>query len=193
MAESKEEIKKKHKWKILPHSSDIPFLLMIFPALVITVIFAYFPMMGLLVAFKDYVPKLGIFNSQWASSFGFQNFIDIFETPGLVDAIWNTFFLNILSLVVNFPMPIIFALLLEEVKNRAFKAGCQTISYLPHFLSMVAVTGISLNLISEYGMINDLLHAVTGERIIFMGDENWFVPIYIIIVTWKGMGWKMQI
>ena len=151
--------------------SDIPFYLLLLPAIVIVFLFKYLPMSGLLLAFKDWNAKLGLFASPWTDHGGFGNFIRLFQTPELVDAIWNTLYFNVVTMLVEFPAPIILALLLTEITNKPFKRVTQTISYLPHFLSMAAVTGIVNSLLSEYGLINSLLYTLSG--------------------TWKGRGfWK---
>lgn len=183
------EINKKKRFR-LPSRKEIAFLIMLLPALVITLVFAYLPMMGLFIAFKEYDPLIGIFGSPWAADYGFANFIEIFRTPGLVEAIWNTLYLNILSLALTFPTPIIFALLLDEVRNKAYKSVVQTVSYLPHFLSTIAVVGIVGSLFSQYGVINDVLKMLGLERIIFFAKSEWFIPIYLIINVWKGLGWN---
>lgn len=181
------QIKAKKRW--LPKKKDLPFLILLLPALFTVVLFAYLPMTGLLVAFKDYNGKMGIFGSPWANSFGFANFIEIFNTPGLSEAIWNTLFWNVLTLLIGFPLPIVYALLLDEVKNRPFKSVTQTISYLPHFLSWIAITGMASSLLSEYGIINDIIKQVIGKRIIFLGDDSFFLPVYLFLVVWQGLGW----
>lgn len=142
-----------------------------------------------MVAFKDYKGKLGIFGSPWADMWGMANFVEIFTVPGLTDAIWNTLYWNILSLLIGFPLPILFALLLDEVRNKRFKSVVQTISYLPYFLSWIAVTGMASSLLSQYGIINDAIKAITGERIIFLGDKKYFLPVYLFLVVWKSVGW----
>ena len=180
----------KIRTNLLPPKKDVPFIVMLLPALIIVLIFSYLQMIGILVAFKDYAPRKGIFGSPWAASGGFQNFIDIVKTPGMPKSIWNTFYLSILSLCINFPAPVIFALLLEEVRSRVFKSTVQTISYLPYFLSWAAVTGMGLSLLSQYGIINDIIVKLGGERTIFLGDGKYFLPVYLIINVWKTVGWN---
>ncbi len=180
----------KRKFKFsLPKKADIPLLLLLVPAIVTVIMFAYLPMSGILVAFKEYKAKLGIFGSPWAENYGFANFMEIFETPGLPESIWNTLYWNVLQLIVCFPLPIIFALLLDEVGNKAFKSVTQTISYLPHFLSWIAITGMVYSLLGEYGLINEMLRSIGKESISFTGDINWFLPVYLIVTVWHGLGW----
>lgn len=184
-----ENDKQKRKTSLLPKRKDIPLLILLLPALITVIMFAYLPLSGLLVAFKDYKGKLGIFGSPWADMWGMANFVEIFTVPGLTDAIWNTLYWNILSLLIGFPLPIIFALLLDEVRHKRFKSVVQTISYLPYFLSWIAVTGMASSLLSQYGIINDVIKSITGERIIFLGDEKYFLPVYLFLVVWKSVGW----
>ena len=181
------QIKKKKNW--LPKKADAPFIILLLPALITVIVFAYLPMSGLLIAFKDYNGKLGIFGSPWAENGGFSNFIEIFKTPGLPDAIINTLIWNVLTLLIGFPLPIVYALLLEEVKNKIFKSVTQTISYLPHFLSWIAITGMATSFLGEYGIINDIVKNITGDRIIFLGDEKYFLPVYLFLVVWQSLGW----
>lgn len=171
--------------------SDIPFYLLLLPAIVIVFLFKYLPMSGLLLAFKDWNAKLGLFASPWTDHGGFGNFIRLFQTPELVDAIWNTLYFNVVTMLVEFPAPIILALLLTEITNKPFKRVTQTISYLPHFLSMAAVTGIVNSLLSEYGLINSLLYTlfgdVEGQRL--LETHAAFLPTYVITSVWKSIGW----
>ena len=111
-----------NKKNLLPKKIDIPFIVLLLPALITVIVFAYLPMSGLLLAFKDFKGKLGIFGSPWAANNGFANFIEIFKTPGLPDSILNTLVWNVLTLLIGFPLPILYALLLDEVKNKGFKS-----------------------------------------------------------------------
>lgn len=168
--------------------SDIPFYLFLLPAMLLLLIFNYIPMVGVLMAFEDFDPYEGFF-SPLADNYGFANFITIFKDPSIFGAIWNTLYLNLLGLVVSFPAPLIFALLLNEVSQKPFKKTVQTISYLPYFLSWIAVTGMTTNILSEYGAVNNIIVMFGGERILFMTEEKYFIPIYLILTVWKGVGW----
>lgn len=168
---------------------NIPFFLILLPAMVVVFLVQYLPMFGLLIAFKDYSARLGIFGSPWAEMGGFANFVEIFKTPALSEAIWNTLWLNVLSLVFSFPAPIVLALLINEVQNSALKRTVQTISYLPHFLSIAAVTAIVNQLLSTYGLLNGLLNTMGLEPIYLLEQENAFVPTYVITNIWQTVGW----
>jgi putative aldouronate transport system permease protein len=163
--------------------------LMLLPAIVATFVFAYLPMPGILVAFKDYNIFKGPFGSPWS---GLRNIYRVFELPGVVQSIWNTLTLSIYTLLITFPTPIIFALLLNEMRSMWYKRVVQTISYLPYFLSWISVIGIAMNLYSLYGPINDLLVAINGpniERTLFLANPSFFVPNILILTVWKSLGW----
>ncbi len=169
---------------------NIPFYIIILPTLLIVLLFRYLPMFGLILAFKDYKPKLGIIGSPWAASYGFANFIEVFKTPAFAQAIWNTFYINALALLIEFPAPIIFALLLTEVKNKYFKKTVQTISYLPHFLSCAAVTGIVNSLLNTYGLLNSFLMKFGMDPVYLLKDKSAFLPTYLITSVWQSVGWS---
>lgn len=168
---------------------ELPFYIIILPTLIIVLLFKYLPMFGLLLAFKDYSGKLGIFGSPWAEMNGFANFAEIFRTPALAQSIWNTLYMNVLSLIINFPAPIILALLICELRNKYFKKTVQTISYLPHFLSWAAITGIVYGVLDTYGLLNGILSVFGGEPANVLRNESAFLPIYLFITVWQSIGW----
>lgn len=170
-------------------SKNIPFYLILLPAVITVFVMQYLPMFGLLIAFKDYSAKAGIFGSPWADMSGFANFVEIFETPAFMDAVWNTFWLNVLSLLFSFPAPIILALLINEVGHTSFKRTVQTISYLPHFLSVAAVTTMVNQLLNSYGLLNAVLQPLGLEPIYLLKDADAFVPTYVITDIWRTVGW----
>ncbi|GHV03107.1 protein LplB [Clostridia bacterium] len=176
--------KKKHKFR-----QDMPFYLLLLPAIVTVFVFSYMPMPGVIMAFKDLDARQGMFASPWAANGGFAHFIYVFTVPDFADAIWPTVWINILSLIVRFPAPLIFALLLNELHKKVFKRTVQTISYLPYFLSWISVTGLASSLLSEYGGINDLINAVAGHRVGFLKNPDNFIPIYLFLSVWKSIGW----
>ena len=148
-------------------------------------------MTGLLLAFKDWDAKLGLFGSPWTDYYGFGNFVRLFQTPELVQSIVNTLYFNVVNIIIEFPAPIILALLITEIGNKAFKRVTQTISYLPHFLSMAAVTGIVNSLLSQYGLVNSVLGAIFGDSDgqHIMSNSAAFLPVYVITNVWKNVGW----
>ena len=161
---------------------------LIAPAIVLTIIFSYIPMVGIKMAFQDY----NIYMPEASEWIGFKNFIDIFTIKEFTDGIKNTVIISLLNLLICFPAGIVFALLLNEIKNTVYKKVIQTVSYLPHFLSWISVIGIVTSLFSEYGIINDLLVTLTGgahERTMYLAEQWFFIPNVIILSLWKGVGW----
>lgn len=162
---------------------------LLMPALLLTVYFSYVPMGGALISFMEYDIFGGFFGSPWV---GFENFRKIFSTPMFSQSIANTIYLSMLNLIITQPIPIIFALLLNEIKAAKFKKLVQTFSYLPHFLSYIAVIGMAHSVFSSYGIVNDIRVAFLGEnaeRINFLASQAFFVPNVIILTVWKGFGW----
>ena len=182
---SKELKRKRQLGKI---KRNVPLYIIILPMLIATLVFLYIPMFGLSMAFMDYDVFKG-FDSPWV---GFSNFKEIISLPSFWQATLNTLKLSLLNMVVVFPAPIIFALLLNELRHKAFKRVVQTVSYLPHFLSWIAVVGISSSVFANYGIINDLRLAVLGdgtERTMFLSLQGFFVPHVIGLTLWKTLGW----
>lgn len=162
---------------------------MVWPALIFLFIFAYIPMYGILIAFKDYDMFLGVSGSPWV---GFNHFREIFLDPNFFTVIRNTLAINGLNLLVGFPAPIIFALLLNEISTQKFKRFVQTISYLPHFVSWVVFGGLILTILSPTnGILNFLLIelGVLAEPINFIGEASNFWYILVSGEVLKGLGW----
>ena len=163
-------------------------LLLVAPIVIYFFIFNYVPMYGAIIAFKDFSPGNTILNSQWV---GFRWFQDFFRSVYFGRLITNTFALSGLSLVFSFPIPIIFALLLNEVRRKHLRRIVQTISYLPHFISLVVMIGMMSNFLSPSdGIINELLKKMGMEPINFMGEPTWFRPLYIGSGIWQNFGWN---
>ncbi|WP_151732819.1 ABC transporter permease [Paenibacillus tengchongensis] len=162
------------------------YLLVAIP-LAFVIVFKYLPMTGLVIAFKDYKIARGFWGSEWV---GFQIFQDIFAKPDFTRAVRNTLLLNILDLIFSFTMPIILALMLNEVKSVKFKRANQTLLYLPHFLSWVIIGAIAYQLLSEgSGVVNNVIELMGGNRIPFLQeDTNWLIS-YLAIGVWNSMGW----
>uniref|UniRef100_UPI00403F0844 ABC transporter permease n=1 Tax=Paenibacillus sp. FSL R5-0517 TaxID=2921647 RepID=UPI00403F0844 len=160
--------------------------LMLLPAVILTFIFAYIPMGGLVIAFQDYKPWLGFAKSSWI---GLEHFQFLFSMPENVKVIWNTLIIAGLKLIGGLIAPLIFALLLNEVRKETFKKSIQTFVYLPHFLSWVILGGILLDMLATKGMINQFLGAVFGiEPIFFLGDGTWFRIVVVTSDIWKEFG-----
>ena len=161
--------------------------LILLPSLIYLAIFCYAPMFGIVIAFKDYVPSLGIFKSP---SVGFAKFEMFFSSYYFKDILINTLALSVISLIVNTPLPIILALLINEVQNKKFKKFIQTISYAPYFISLVVLVGMfNMFLKTDGGMINKILNLFNIPSIDFLGNEKYFRAIYVISGLWQGIGW----
>lgn len=183
------ELKIKKRQKIIAGLKTNKFLyLMILPGLLYFIIFKYLPMGGLIIAFQDYQPFLGILGSPWA---GLKHFIRLFTEPTFFMLLKNTLILFALNLVIFFPLPIIVALMLNEVKNRYFKAGIQTLIYIPHFMSWVIIVSISFIFLNvDGGIINEFLASIGMEKISFLTAPDWTRTIYIGQIIWKELGWS---
>lgn len=156
--------------------------------LIYFVIFKYVPMIGNVLAFRRYSPTAPLLGSEWA---GLEYFRQFLTSSDFWVKFKNTLCISILSLVFSFPMPIIFALLLNELRNVKFKKFVQTASYLPHFISMVVMAGFVFQLTSTNGgLINDILAFFGKEKINFMAEPKYFRPIYIISGIWQELGWN---
>lgn len=177
---------KKYAWyKKLKRSWQL--LLLMLPALIYVSIFEYGPMYGLLIAFKNYRPSLGIWGSEWV---GFKHFIRFIKNPNFLKMLRNTLSITLYSLA-TFPIPIIFALMLNEIHNRRFKKVAQMVSYMPHFLSDVVVCSIVLLFLSRSnGVINNVIEALGGSRQAFINIPEYFSTIYVWSGLWQGIGWS---
>jgi putative aldouronate transport system permease protein len=151
------------------------------------VIFKYVPMFGIVVAFKDYKPWVGILPSEWVGLYHFQRF---FQSMYAWRLIRNTLVISFSKLIVGFPMPIIFAILLSEVRVSAYKRVVQTVSYFPHFISWVIAGGIFISILSpSTGLVNTAIKWVGAEPIHFLMEPPYFVPILVVSSVWKNFGW----
>lgn len=142
---------------------------------------------GLLMAFQDFKPFKGIFDSPWV---GFKHFREFFESPYFYRILKNTVVLNFYLILFGFPAPVLLALMLNEVRSKYVKRSIQTISYLPHFISTVVVVGMAVNFMSpSTGIINKILTLLGVDPIYFLTEPRWFRPIYVTIDIWKTVGW----
>ncbi len=160
--------------------------IMILPVLLHYIIFKYFPMYGIIIAFKDFKASLGIIGSPWV---GFVHFQEFFSSYYFYRLIRNTILLNIYQLIFAFPAPIILALLLNEVHKVKFKKFVQTVSYLPHFISIVVVVGFMVDFFASDGVINNMLFHFGIKNIQFMLEPKWFRTLYVGSDIWQGIGW----
>lgn len=161
--------------------------LMLLPVVLYYLIFCYGPMYGAQIAFRDFSPGRGIWSSPWV---GFKYFQEFFQSYYFVRLLRNTLLLNIFDIVFGFPMPIIMAILINEVRHRVFKRTIQTIFYLPHFISIVVICGIILDFTSGNGVINSLLGLMGFAKIRFLLLPEWFRTIYVGSDIWQATGWN---
>ena len=160
--------------------------LFVLPAMAILVLFNYIPMVGIQIAFRDYIPSLGFFGSRWV---GLDYFRRFFESPMFGRVVGNTIRLTFLSLLFSFPWPIMLALGLNELSSTNLKRIYQTLTWAPHFISVVVVVGMIFLFTSpSAGLVNHGLRSLGGKTVHFMVEPGWFLPLYIISGIWQGMG-----
>lgn len=152
-------------------------------------IFCYWPMYGLQIAFKKYNVRAGVSGSPWADPW-YKYFEQYLKDPYFWKVVKNTLLLNVYSLIFSFPAPIILALLLNELRWQRYKKVVQSISYLPHFLSTVVVCGMIVNFLANKGPINDVIESLGGSRVQFLMEAKYFRTIYIVSGIWQNVGWN---
>ncbi len=160
--------------------------ILVIPVLIFYLIFHYKPMYGAIIAFKDYTPALGVSGSPWV---GIKNFTRFFTGPYFERLLRNTLLISIYNLIFGFPAPIILALLLNEVRAKKFKLLAQTITYLPHFISLVVVTGMITNFCMTSGLFNDIIELFGGKRSPLLQNPYLYRPIYVASSIWQEIGW----
>lgn len=165
---------------------SIPFYLLLLPAIVLTVLFHYLPIFGIIITFKDYSIFKGVIDSPWV---GLKYFVTFLKDENFWRVMRNTVVINFYKLVFGFPFPIFFALMLNELWSDRFKKFAQTISYLPHFISWVVVASIVTTVLSpSQGLINNIIVALGGEATYFLVNVSYFRTIVTISGIWKGFG-----
>jgi len=186
--EEKKALKKKKRsetWRKIKGNKLI--YLMITPGVLYLFIYKYIPMYGLVISFQDYKPYRGISGSEWV---GFAHFERLFTSPDFWMILKNTLVLFGLQLFITFPIPIILALMLNEVRRNYYKRTIQTLVYLPHFMSWVVVVSISYVMLTmDGGIINGLLESMGFKPINFLLNSDWFRPMYVIQIIWREAGW----
>jgi len=158
------------------------------PVIAYFLIFKYVPMYGVQIAFKEFMATLGIWGSPWI---GFDHFERFFNSYYFERLIWNTLEIGLYELVVGFPVPIILALMINEVRNNKFKKTVQTVTYAPHFLSTIVMVGMIFIFLSPAdGIVNRIIAWFGGESVSFMTEPEWFKSIYVLSGVWQQMGWS---
>ncbi|MCR8629968.1 ABC transporter permease [Paenibacillus radicis (ex Xue et al. 2023)] len=153
---------------------------------VYVIVFHYVPMTGLVIAFKNYNVVQGVFNSKWVGLAHFQRFFNSYDFWNVLK---NTLTLSVYNLVVGFPAPIILALCINYLPSKRFKKLLQMTTYAPHFISIVVIAGIIVQLLSREGLVNTMIVALGGERINFLGTPEYFKSIYVFSGVWQQAGW----
>lgn len=186
-------VAKKHKTNMNAYKMKkyIPLYIMLIPFVLYFLIFCYKPMVGLVIAFQNYSLFKGISGSSWV---GLENFRNFLSTPYFGRVLKNTIVLNLWALAFSFPAPIIFAVLLNEIRIKKLQKTIQTLTYMPYFISAVVIAGIVINLLSpSYGIITLLVEKICGERIYFLAKPQYFRPIYTAMTTWQSLGYNAVI
>ena len=160
--------------------------LMLLPVVVYYAVFCYGPMSGIVIAFQNFKPALGVSGSKWV---GWKHFVDFLTGPYAWRLIRNTLMINILQIIFAFPVPIIVALLINEINCKGHKKAVQTISYMPHFISLVVMCGLLVNFCRSDGIFNDFLSLFGFERRNLLAEANLFRPIYVLSGIWQEAGW----
>ncbi|GGA00314.1 sugar ABC transporter permease [Paenibacillus marchantiophytorum] len=171
------------KWK-----AQMPLHLMLIPGLAAILIFQYYPMAGIVIAFQKFMPTQGLFHSKWI---GLDNFRYLVELPDFYRVLWNTIYIAFMKIIVGLVVPIVIAILLNEVRKEVFKRLIQTLVYLPHFLSWVILSGILLDVLSpKDGIVNAALRALGLQSIFFLGSNHWFPITLVVTNEWKEFGFS---
>ncbi|MCM1027162.1 MAG: ABC transporter permease subunit [Roseburia sp.] len=167
---------------------DKALLLIILPVVIHYLVFVYYPMYGNIIAFKKYSPVKGIMGSEWV---GVRYFIQFFESPYFTRVLRNTLLISIYSILWGFPIPILFALMTNDLKHGVYKRVVQAVSYVPYFISTVIICGMLVNFLSpSSGIINSIIEALGGEKINFLMEPKWFRTIFVASGVWQGFGWS---
>lgn len=164
---------------------EFPLYIMLIPAVILVAIYSYGSMAGASIAFQKFVPTNGLFGSPWI---GFDNFKNLFTMPNIWQVVWNTVSISICKMIGGVIVPVMFALLLNEVSKTWLKRGLQTMVYLPHFLSWIILAGIFADVLSKDGIFNSILANIGIGPIFFLGDQKWFPVTMVVTDIWKGFG-----
>lgn len=167
---------------------DKALLLIILPVVLHYLLFFYYPMYGNIIAFKDYSPVKGISGSDWV---GLKYFIQFFKSPYFGRVLRNTVLISVYSILWGFPVPIIFALMTNDLKQGVYKRVVQAVSYIPYFISTVIICGMLVNFLSpSTGIVNAIIKKLGGESINFLMEPEWFRTVFIASGIWQGFGWS---
>ena len=173
--------------KIKINYQTLPFHLMLIPPIALLLVFCYLPMAGIIMAFQNFQPGLGFFKSAWV---GLDNFRTIMNMESFGQVLWNTLYIAFLKIIGNLIIPITFALMLNELRQKWFKKSVQTLTYLPYFLSWVVFAGVLTDFLAPLGPMNYLIKSLGGQSIYFLGNETLFPYTLVITDIWKNFGFN---
>ncbi len=175
--------------KIKKHKQLIPF---VFPAIIFALVFCYLPMAGIVIAFKDNpnFVRYDVFEALSRSDWTMENFEKIFSDPEILRYIKNTLIISVMKIVILFPLPVVLAIMITELRNKGFSKLVQGLVFLPHFFSWVVIVGIFNSIFGMYGPVNNFAEALGGEAIYFMGEPGWFRWLVVILSGWKEIGYS---
>ncbi|MCM3575587.1 ABC transporter permease subunit [Mesobacillus subterraneus] len=178
----------KNRWKKILNNYQL--YLFLLPAVIYFIVFHYFPMYGVVIAFKDFMATKGIMGSPWVGFKHFERFFDSYQFWRLIK---NTLGLSVFQLLIGFPLPIFLALMLNQIRSEKYKKFVQTVVYAPHFISVVVLVGMMYVFFSNNGLINSFLLILGLEPIAFLSKADWFRPLYIGSGVWQETGWAAVI
>ncbi|MBB3070967.1 putative aldouronate transport system permease protein [Paenibacillus baekrokdamisoli] len=169
-----------------PWKKHLPLHLMLVPGIVLLIMFHYIPMAGIVIAFQNFIPAKGFFDSKWV---GWDNFEFMLQMPGIGQVLWNTIFIAFLKIIFGQIAPIVTALLLNEVRKSSIKRSVQTLVYLPHFLSWVILGGILIDILSpSHGLLNEVMSWFGMKPLFFLGNDKLFPYVLVVTDVWKEFG-----
>ncbi len=160
--------------------------IMVIPVLLFYILFHYKPIYGAIIAFKDFSPAAGIWGSKWV---GFRHFHDFFTNASFKILMRNTIKISGYSILFGFPAPIILALLINEIRNKKFSACVKTVSYFPHFISLVVACAMIKYFVADTGLVGKFVNSITGGQVSLLNDPKYFVPVYVASGIWQELGW----
>lgn len=161
---------------------------MLLPGVILLLVYCYYPMVGLLIAFEDYNPRLGFLHSPWV---GLENFRYLFSLPNFPQVLFNTFFIALMKIVLSIVVPVVLAILLDLVRRRRFRKTLQTVLYMPYFLSWVVLAGVLVDILSpSNGIVNQIIRFFGGEEVFFLANPTVFPYLLVVTDIWKNAGYS---
>lgn len=173
--------------KPAPFKRQLPLHLMLLPSVLVLLIYSYYPMVGILIGFENFNPRIGFFGSEWT---GLQNLLYVMKMPNFTSVLYNTVFIATMKIVASLAVPILYAILLDQIRNSKIKRSIQTALYIPNFLSWVILSGILIDILSpSTGIMADIFKALNAEPVFFLAEPELFPYLLVITDTWKGAGY----